>query len=354
MDLTEILALRSKPGAGIFMQITMRCPLSCAHCCTSSDLESEQHDESGFITLAQSFKGHQPPELLLLTGGEPLLRPALVERLADLAHEAGTRVALLSGMFFARKNQTPSSITRALDKVDHFTASLDAYHEEEVSREAVFRVLEERLALGQSVSLQVTGLGPKDPYLIDLAEDIRHRFNDQVPALFGAVGAQGRAEDWVSLPTRLADTATAAAPCTMASWPVVNCEGQVLACCNQKVIDGPAPQHLTLGTAGKDPWPMIRQRAERSEALRVIRTTGPHQLGINLNQRPRCTGACDACIQLSVSTPEASDLTKVVKSRGFAVREWLVAEMMGQQGYGIREFNSLSHLGAKGVTACVA
>lgn len=354
MDLNEILALRSEPGAGIFMQITLRCPLSCAHCCTGSDLESEQHDELGFVALAESFKGDHAPKLLLLTGGEPLLRPGLVERLADLAHEAGTKVALLSGMFFARKPHTPVAITRALDKLDHFTASLDVYHEAEVSREAVFGVLETRLAQGQSVSLQVTGLGPKDPYLIDLAEDIERRFKGQVPALFGAVGAQGRAADWVSLPTRLKDTAPKAAPCAMASWPVVNCEGQVLACCNQSVIDGPAPSHLTLGQAGNDPWPLIRARAERSEALRLIRTAGPLQLGLHLKQRPRCTGACDACVQLSVSAPEATALTELVSTREFGVREWMAAQMVTQRGYGISEFNALSQLTSRGASACVA
>ena len=44
MHLMEVLELRPVPGAALFLAVTRRCPLSCAHCSTNSMLSSEEHD----------------------------------------------------------------------------------------------------------------------------------------------------------------------------------------------------------------------------------------------------------------------------------------------------------------------
>jgi hypothetical protein len=47
---------------------------------------------------------------------------------------------VLSGLFFARKPGIPKSIKSAIDAVDHFSVSMDAFHEREVPRSNVFTV----------------------------------------------------------------------------------------------------------------------------------------------------------------------------------------------------------------------
>src|SRR5215211_2738624 len=112
MHLVDILALRQVPAAGLYLSLTRRCPLSCAHCSTNSSLVSEEHAASPFLRLVESFTPDCRPEILVLTGGEPLVRPRLVRALTERAHAVGTRVVLASGMFFARQQ----ALSRSLDE----------------------------------------------------------------------------------------------------------------------------------------------------------------------------------------------------------------------------------------------
>src|SRR5215211_5979395 len=141
MHLLEILALRQVPAAGLYLSLTRRCPLSCAHCSTNSSLASEEYAASNFVRLVESFTPDCRPQVLVLTGGEPLVRPQLVRELTQRAHAVGTRVVLASGMFFARQPTMPPMLDQTIRGVDHLAASLDVYHEQQVARADVFRVI---------------------------------------------------------------------------------------------------------------------------------------------------------------------------------------------------------------------
>src|SRR5262245_21972460 len=117
MHLVEILSMRQVPAAGLYLSLTRRCPLSCAHCSTNSTLSSEEHAAETFVRLVESFTPACRPEVLVLTGGEPLIRPRLVRDLTERAHAVGTRVVLASGMFFARQPTTPPALDEAIRAV---------------------------------------------------------------------------------------------------------------------------------------------------------------------------------------------------------------------------------------------
>src|SRR5205807_3435240 len=136
-------------AAAVFLALTRRCPLSCRHCSTNSMLGSEQHPEQFFRQFVDSFTPECHPRLVLMSGGEALLRASLVEWIARRARQAGTRSYLLSGMYFVRERRIPPAVLRAIDAVDHFSASLDVFHEEEVDREAVLRFLSRLLDEGK-------------------------------------------------------------------------------------------------------------------------------------------------------------------------------------------------------------
>lgn len=300
MHLFEIVRLRAVPAAGLFMALTRRCPLSCAHCSTNSQLTSEEHPADPFLRFADSFTPTNHPDVLLLTGGEPLLRPRLVQALADKAHAVGTKVSLISGMFFARQPEVPELIANALAGVDHFTASLDAFHEREVPRSAVFRALHWLLDQSKDVSLQVVGLDEDDPYLVDITGQIQRQFGSRVPVFVSKVGAVGRAADWLEAGAPSPAEAPSLSPCLMAAWPVIAFDGTILGCCNQQVIDGPAPSHLRLGDAAIDGWPAIRARVEESHWLRALRLYGPQYLARRYgNGKAACDGYCATCHRLA-------------------------------------------------------
>ncbi|WP_371574147.1 radical SAM protein [Streptomyces sp. NBC_01314] len=282
MRLAEIIALRPVPAAGLLATLTRRCPLSCAHCSTSSGPRGEDTPAEALRRFVGGFTSEHRPEVLMLTGGEPLLRPALVADLAALAAAAGTRTSVLSGMFFAADGRVPARIMRALRDVTHFSASVDVFHEREVPRSAVFRAMHRIRESGIDVSFHVAGTAADDSYLADITTSIRTEFRDQAAVLVNHVRPVGRAAGWAAartVPLRGAVDEglfeAPPAPCAMAAWPVVAFDGTVAACCNQRVVDArPVPEHLRLGHIAEDDWAAIRRRCQASPVLRTIRTAG--------------------------------------------------------------------------------
>ncbi|WP_399131987.1 radical SAM protein [Streptomyces sp. ITFR-16] len=276
MRLAEIIELRPVPAAGLLATLTRRCPLSCAHCSTSSGPRGEDTPADALRRFVGGFTPGDRPEVLMLTGGEPLLRPALVDGLAGLAASAGTRTSVLSGMFFATDGKVPARIMRALRHIDHFSASIDVFHEREVPRAAAFRAVHRIMESGIEVSFHAVGRSADDPYLTDITASIRAEFRDRAAVLVNHVRPAGRAASWATarqVPPE--GTGQRPAPCAMAAWPVVAFDGTVTACCNQRVVDArPVPDHLRLGHIAVDDWQAIRRRCQDSPVLRTIRTAG--------------------------------------------------------------------------------
>ncbi|CAM5552825.1 radical SAM protein [Streptomyces atroolivaceus] len=312
MELGELVGRRPFPAAGVLLCLTRRCPLSCAHCSTGSSLTSrEEPGADRLLRFVGSFTEENRPDVVMLTGGEPLLLPSLVERLSARARAAGSRTALLSGMFFARSRDIPAPLLRAITGVDHFSASLDAHHEREIPRADVFRAVHRVRETGVAVSFHLTGTGAGDPYLADVTRDIEKEFGGRVPSLVNEVRAFGRAASWAA-PARTGPEAGAVSPCAMAAWPVVAFDGAVLACCNQDTVDlRPAPAHLYLGHVATDDWASVRRRALESPVLRMIRTVGPAHLAARSGLPPRGGSYCDGCRALGSDGRVAADAGSV-------------------------------------------
>ncbi|MFJ2794688.1 radical SAM protein [Streptomyces sp. NPDC087290] len=304
MELAELIGLRPVPAGGVLVTLTRRCPLRCSHCSTGSGpLVREEPEAAALERFVSSFTAADRPEVMMLTGGEPLLRPGLVASLARSARAAGTRTALLSGMFFARSSGLPASVRRAVCTLDHFSASLDLPHEREVPRAAVFRAVREIRELGVAVSFHLTGTGEDDAYLADVTADIDRSFGGTVPSLVNEVRPFGRAASWAR-PARTVPDGEGALPCAMAAWPVVAFDGTVLACCNQDTVDRrPVPPHLLLGHVAEDDWSAVRARSLGSPLLRLVRTVGPAHLRRRWSPGTPAGSYCGDC-RLLAGLPE--------------------------------------------------
>jgi len=310
-------------------------------------LSSEEHAAAIYRNFVETFTPSNRPDLLLLTGGEPLLRPRLVEELANRAHAVGTRVCMISGMFFARQPKLAPAIDKAIANIDHFTASLDIFHERQVARSDVFRVLRQLVDRGQDVSLQVVGLDEHDPYLVEVTRDIERYFDGQVPALVAQVGAAGRAKEWLERHEQHLPADVAPVPCGMAAWPVLTFDGTVVACCNQSVVDGPVPPHLRLGHASVDDWATIRDKCLRSTMLRAIRVFGPPYIATKYGAgKVKCDGYCSTCYRLSDDAEIAEGLEPVMSRHTMHFVEQQVAALEQTQfSYGVSAYSHLMRLG---------
>ncbi|WP_274030201.1 radical SAM protein [Streptomyces sp. MMBL 11-1] len=361
MELAELVSRRPYPAAGLLLGLTRRCPLRCAHCSTGSDLFAREEPDAGQLErFVGSFNEENRPDVVMLTGGEPLLLPALAERLSVLAHRAGSRTALLSGMFFARSGNTrpdgnrpgshrgrgdggtgrtgrggkaiPPAILRAIRSVDHFSASLDVHHEREVPRADVFRALHRIRDEGVAVSFHLTGTGASDPYLADITRAVEKEFGGRVPCLVNEVRPFGRAASWAR-PARIGPDPAVASPCSMAAWPVVAFDGRVLACCNQDTVDQrPVPAHLDLGHIGVDDWATVRHRALESPVLRMLRAVGPAHLAARYGSGPPAGSYCDGCRALGGDEAAAAGALAVAGGAAGALLDLTAAVRGAREG----------------------
>jgi radical SAM family protein/4Fe-4S single cluster protein len=344
MHLAEALALRARPAAGLFLSLTRRCPLHCDHCSTRSTMRSEQLDAEPYLRLVSTFTPDDRPDIVSLTGGEPLLRPRLVGQIARIAQSSGAKVEILTGAYFAALAERPRAIGRALGGLDHVAVSIDRFHEREVPRPAVLAFLQRLIDQGTDVSVQLTGDSPGDPYLDEAVDEIRATLRDHCPIYVAVVAPFGRAAEW--LPSRQENGDVTAEPCRVASWPVVAFDGTVVACCNQDAVDGPAPEHLRLGHAAVDDWPTIRRRAQESYMLRAIRSFGPGWLAEH-DGGGACAGYCETCAGLT-DHPGLTDRVRTRMGRpeiGLIERAAMRTIPSPQQWTRIPRFGHLVNLG---------
>ncbi|MET0391380.1 MAG: radical SAM protein [Polyangiales bacterium] len=353
MHLIDLLSWRSTPAAGVSIGLTRRCPLHCAHCSTSSTPHSEEHPAALFERFVDSFSVDCRPEVLSMSGGEAMLRPGLVRSLAERARRAGTKTSVLSGLFFARFAAIPAGIKAAIEAVDHFSVSLDEFHEREVPRADVFRVLEQVLARGTHVSMHLVGHGAEDPYVEGLVADVRLRFGAQVPMLVNNVSHFGRARTWLRRKDGARLPQADANPCMMAAWPVVGFDGRIAACGNDDAMDH-LPAHLRLGHAAEDSWATIRDRTRASSMMRALRLLGPEYVAERYQSEARgCSGYCGTCLGLSGDAVLMDRVDALMSRPTAAVLEETASALQQQAGalaflrrYTIPRYAELATLGA--------
>ncbi|GHO88862.1 radical SAM/SPASM domain-containing protein [Dictyobacter formicarum] len=302
MHLIELLTLRSKPAGGLYFLLTRRCPLLCDHCSTNSTLTSEEAAEDEILRFVNTLTPTSRPDIIFLSGGEPLLRPRLVRQIIEKSHACGARVVMITGMFFARQEKIPRLIEEVLNETDHLMTSLDIFHERQVPRVDVLRVLRTLVDNGKDVSIQIAGWNEHDPYLPEVISSVREHLGDRVPMLVETIKYLGRARQMEtshqfkpanSLPT------TEASPCVMISWPVVTWDGTITACCNEDVVDGIHAPHLRLGHIVTEDWQTIRDRHLQTSLYRALRTFGPLYLNQQYGSgKVACEGYCQTCRKL--------------------------------------------------------
>lgn len=354
MHLIELLGWRSVPAAGVSIGLTRRCPLRCTHCSTNSTMESEEHSAGIFERFIDSFLSDNRPEILSMSGGEAMLRPALVRSLAERARRVGTRSSVLSGLFFARHDRIPPSIQAAIDAVDHFSVSLDSYHEREVPRANVFRVLDTVLARGADVSMHLVGTSVDDPYLEGLITDVRRRFGSHVPMLVNVVSYFGRAREWLPQIKHDCANRVEANPCSMAAWPVVGFDGRIVACGNDDALENP-PAHLILGHAATDDWEIVRARTLKSSMMRAIRLLGPEYIAERYRDSGLgCEGYCRTCMALPEDPGLVQRINAVMARPSTAVMETQANALQQRAGalaflrrHAVPRYAALATLGAQ-------
>ncbi len=169
----------------ISWNLTRRCNQQCAHCCLSAFPRADPTEELSTeecVRVMDEMAAVNPGLLLILTGGEPLLRPDLFE-LAGHAAERGFTVVLGTNGFLLREKQAAAmrqygiqGASISLDCTD--AARHDAFRRFPGSFSGALRATEALRAEGLPFSLHmsVTGWNVGEvPAMIALARKLRAR-----------------------------------------------------------------------------------------------------------------------------------------------------------------------------------
>jgi len=304
LHLSEILKHRAVSLDGVYLALTKQCPLVCEHCSTNSHpLATSSPDEESLLKFVKSFQ-YFPPKIIFLTGGEPFLLPSLIRSICKESHRFGSHVVCITGLFFAKGEDIPSDIFDSIKYLDHLMVSIDIFHEKQLGRANIFKVLHKIRNEGIDISIAALGYGGDDPYLKDLIKYVRVQFNDEVPIFVNSINPIGRAQD-LNYPEYYGSIMATAdhrsysniEGCKMASWPTVAFDGIIVNCCNEFVIDGPRPSHLVLGNIKNTDWSSVRKKVLHDTIIKAIRLVGPKETA-KRSDSDLCEGYCSTCISL--------------------------------------------------------
>ncbi|MEU1820228.1 hypothetical protein ABZ543_34375 [Streptomyces roseifaciens] len=206
--------------------------------------------------------------------------------------------------------------------------------------------------------MQITGEGPDAPYLAGITSAVRREFGDRVPMLVVPFVPMVRAREWMEQRS-LAAHLPAAAPCSLACWPVIGFIGQAIACGNQDVMDGamPMPPHLFLGHIARDDRETVRQQALGSPALEAeaIRTYGPEYLMEWFAGERACEGHCASCWKMGKPSGMREGVRDLVLLPSAVATRGAVEQMAADAGpvglarcWGIDRYADLVTLGGPG------
>ncbi len=273
LSFEEIVARRADIAAGLYVSITQRCPMRCAHCCTNSTITAPQHvPEAAVQRFLTTLADDTPPSFILMTGGEPLVRPGVVKWIAEHARALGVRAQVLTGGFWAPHPTEP--VRDALASLDLVTVSFDSFHAQEVEVEAFLGGIDFLRSISVGVAVQFTHNPAQPEFTAQVLEAIGERFHGAVPVYMAHLTSVGR---WSEADASAVGGASRrAVGCVKATWPVVSYTGWILGCCDQDVCDSKSPpSHLVLGHVDTATWPQVRRRHSERFALAAVRTCGP-------------------------------------------------------------------------------
>lgn len=291
------------------MMVTRRCNMTCAHCSVESGphikVEPSFEELRDRITAAAESGVH----LMLLTGGEPMLREKDVLALVRHARRCGMNASVVTNGFWGGTPALAARVVRRLQQagIVSFTISPDRYHAPFQGMEHALNIARAARAARVPLNVNLTRAGTDDD--LDAAVSALERepaVNAHVHVRFYDVQPVGRGR---SLPSLRAENEGACVACRIAA---VTDDGRVTACNGPSYFSAPGSP-LVLGSLADRPLSALLDQHASDPILETIRTFGVGRLRDELLQipgfetyplRPVYRGMCDLCLDLT-SNPAA-------------------------------------------------
>lgn len=279
---------RAQPGQTALLFITDNCPVGCAHCSVDSRPDSPRvADISLFEEVVSAIAALETP-IIGISGGEPFVeRRALttsVERLADV----GKSVVIYTSGVWAASKTTPTWIQGVLRLSASIVLSTDAFHTQSVDPGAFVRAAQAVQNSGAWLIVQVLDL----PEMIENATRLLvAAFGDHwddlaeikpIPPL-----PYGRGQGLLNWTTWRSGSAFP--PCNSLSSRVFRYDGEVMACCNERVIMRAGPSRLRRPGRDREEIQTALRAFEDDVFLQSMNLVGPIAFALE----PQLSGVLD-------------------------------------------------------------
>ena len=280
------------------VMITRRCNMTCAHCSVESGPSVRTEPTEAEVVEWIQQAARYGVQAVRLTGGEPMLRPALALKLVREATRLGLSVAMTTNGFWgadlARARKRLQALKRA--GLRSLTVSYDAYHAAFQAPEPVVHIAQAAEELSILLNINVVR-GAHDASVADIvrrlgsSREARLRFYELQPV--------GRAREMASA----APSADSEGFGTSCAFPTVSDDGRLLACPGPAYFERP-DSPLVVGSLASEPLARLLDRHCEDPILNVIRTRGPAGLRDEMRRTPGLeefpfrssyNGICDLC-----------------------------------------------------------
>lgn len=129
---SDFRAARVTP-ANLVLNVTLKCPLKCSHCCFSSDMFHGGHLSAADVHRCIQQAAEIPSmEIVHFVGGDPMLHADIVADAVALAASLGLRAGITTSAFWAKSPALASAAVRRLRAagLTEMTLSYDDPHAE--------------------------------------------------------------------------------------------------------------------------------------------------------------------------------------------------------------------------------
>jgi hypothetical protein len=288
-------------GETVVIQLTLQCPLACAHCITeSSPLRHEDMASSTLERLIAGLAEDGRVRHLVFSGGEPFAKRARLRAAVAQGRAIGLAMSIVTSGSWAVSDESARSVMTALGGPGagggEVIVSVDRHRLAEISFENWRRALEASEALGWRIGLFITCDNTRDDIesiaRTALGDDLfeRARRRRIVTEFAGRVTKNARLTqmlDWCTLEEAVDE------PCPGAAAPLVRPDLVVATCCGIPSEVTAPPEPLSIGRADLEPPGAWLDRGSRDPLIAGIHALGPKRLlleAIKRSDHPPPTG----------------------------------------------------------------
>jgi MoaA/NifB/PqqE/SkfB family radical SAM enzyme len=304
--------------------LTYKCTVACPHCIVKAGphRKEEMLLEQTFNWLDQ-IKKYRDGHIcgISLTGGEPFYNLDHLIQIANYANNLGLIVSVVSNAFWASTRERALEVLGKCSSIQMISISSDIPHQKLIPFSNVKNAVWAAKKLGKLYSVAVCTENEDSPEFKELMDNILE-IADAENVNTSLILPVGRAIEEMHHDHFSYSTEPSIAACSMASFPIIFPNGNVIACIGPP-ITLPESNPLFLGNLNKESLAAIFERAEHNYVLHAIRVLGPRMLVSLLKDngfenllpgRYVKNATCDVCYQLLSNKQIGEVLNQLIES----------------------------------------